>query len=198
MAISFTFRFLPPIYLAMDSSHPDAFSRTLESRPRSRHSQPSIQSAASPSFPHRDGSVNRLSRVFEHNPPPHSCTTNTTSRRWVDSTSSNTNGTPTRPTLPTKPPSLRLSSNYQHTHDSLLPSPSSESMPSPATSTATVATSVTSYTSDAQQRPSFSEEQAKNASQNEIDQTSLAFSDIRAKFQQQAQSTPATYNVSSE
>ncbi|KAF7723454.1 hypothetical protein EC973_002007 [Apophysomyces ossiformis] len=96
---------------AMDQ-HPDAFAKTLN-RQRSAHH------AAS----QRDGSVNRLSRVFEQ------------SSRG--------------PVLPAKPPSLRLSASYQHQVDV----PSQTSLP------------------------------AEDSPAAGIDQTSLAFNDIRAKFQ---------------
>ncbi|KAI8145439.1 hypothetical protein BJV82DRAFT_603659 [Fennellomyces sp. T-0311] len=125
----------------------DAFSSTLESRPRYRGPPPPPSSG---NFPHRDGSVNRLSRVFEHDQQP-------ASHRSY------------RPALPTKPPSLRISSSYANpASDSQLPNPSSES---PA-SAAPVATSVTSFHS-------------QEDNNNDIDQTPLAFADIRARFQQQ-------------
>ncbi|KAI9488480.1 hypothetical protein BDB00DRAFT_847837 [Zychaea mexicana] len=138
----------------------DAFFSTLESRPRHRGPPPPPNSG---NFPHRDGSVNRLSRVFEHEQQP-------VHRSY-------------RPALPTKPPSLRISSTHvRHNNDSQLPSPSSES---PA-STATIATSVTSFQSQ--------EDNNKNNTNNsDIDQTPLAFADIRARFQQKEQHPPPVY-----
>ncbi|KAI9253807.1 hypothetical protein BDA99DRAFT_519029 [Phascolomyces articulosus] len=152
----------------------DAFSSTLESRPR--HRGPAPPQNATGNFPHRDGSVNRLSRVFEHDTHSHSNLQPPPPQQVHVQPQPVIVNRPYRPALPTKPPSLRISSSSNHVHhaiDSQLPSPSSES---PAS---TVATSVTSFHS-----------QEDNGKNNDIDQTPLAFADIRARFQQKEQQQP--------
>ncbi|KAG2223265.1 hypothetical protein INT45_006991 [Circinella minor] len=164
----------------------DAFSSTLESRPR--HRVPPPPQNPTSNFPHRDGSVNRLSRVFEHDQnQSHILQRQQQQEQEHQQVVVNR---PYRPVLPTKPPSLRISSTSNHVlhgSDSQLPSPSSES---PAS---TVATSVTSFYSQEENNNNNNSNSSKNT---DIDQTPLAFADIRARFQQKEQQQPIFPTVS--
>lgn len=164
----------------MDVDRQDAFSRTLESRPRQRASLAHSQSRArTVAFSHGgENAVDRLSRVFEQD--------RRSSADIVPPVT--TTAAPKRPPPPpTKPPSLRATTYTNRPHDPL-PSPSSESLISPS-STGTVATSVTSYASDVQSHIRSSKETEENFPEQKehnsnVDETSLAFQDIRARFQQ--------------
>lgn len=197
----------PPLHKLMSANREnqiDAFSQTLESRPRQRTrltTAPTSHNHAIPSS-HKDGAVNRLSRVFEQESERrHVAGNNIRTPAVSNHQKPAANAPPVRPALPTKPPSLRISSNFQRQPETL-PSPSSESVTSPV-SIATVDSSVTSFASDvpSSHRPSWTKdyetesvEQSPSGNDkpsSNIDQTPLAFHDIRARFQQaQQEETP--------
>ncbi|KAI8643910.1 hypothetical protein BD408DRAFT_414084 [Parasitella parasitica] len=118
---------------------PDAFSRTLDSKPRHSYiSQVKQQHAQDSTSTENSSTVNRLSRVFEAN-------------QLLDKQP--------KPIPPSKPPSLSKSSN------AIEPSP--RQPPPPPTPHAPAPPSKPQPTQEA-----------------EIDETSLVFKDIRARFQQ--------------
>ncbi|GAN04311.1 hypothetical protein MAM1_0060c03771 [Mucor ambiguus] len=126
----------------MDRSQPpDAFSKTLESKPRHSHIHQLKQHYAQDDHESTDGggsTVNRLSRVFETN-------------QLIDK--------PPKPLPPSKPPSL--------SKPSIAIKPPPRQPPPPPMQ-------------HQHHRPS----QQQPKPEAEIDQTPLAFKDIRARFQQ--------------
>ncbi|KAI8369595.1 uncharacterized protein BYT42DRAFT_115762 [Radiomyces spectabilis] len=148
----------------MDDSSPsprgqDAFAKTLEFKPRQRSSVSSTNSGRpTSSLRAKEGSVNRLSRVFAQ-----------------DTSSSNPHDAhiqAKKPSIPTKPPSLRIPN--QHALNNTASVPSHQPLSTPA---------LTTPTQHAMEPPPSS---SSNEHESSIDETSLRFQDIRARFQQES------------
>jgi hypothetical protein len=130
----------------MDRSQPpDAFSKTLESKPQHSHiSQIKKQYTQDNESAEGGSTVNRLSRVFETN-------------QFLDKQP--------KPIPPSKPPSLSKPSVSIKISPRPPPPPPSPPLPPPPP-------------------PQQQSQQSPPQQQPEIDQTHLAFKDIRARFQQ--------------